>query len=182
MTIGEPLKGEPHKWANNRRAQGEDFFETPRIAVEALLPFVPSTVKTIWEPTVGLEAISSVLDEHGFSTVVSDKYPKFEGCPSHDFLTDPFLDCEGIVLNPPFSFKTEFLQRLIESGKWFAMLVPLSIIETKKRSTMFADNRLSIINLSNRICYTGRYSKKVYFHSVWVVNDGLGRIHYAAIN
>ena len=173
---------EAPKWANNRRQHGEDFFETPRVAVDALLPFIPATVKTVWEPTAGMGAISSVLREHGYEVVESDKFPKFDGCPKHDFLTDPFLDCDGLVLNPPFSFKTPFLQRLVESGKWFAMLVPLNIVETKTRSTLFHEHGLSIINLSNRICYTGRYAKKVYFHSVWVVNDGLGKIHFALVN
>ena len=170
------------KWNNNRRQHGQDFFETPSKGVEALLPFIPDHVEKVWEPTAGLKAIVNVLERFDYECVSSDKYPQLDDIFQHDFLHQPFIECDAIILNPPFSFKTEFLLRLIESGKWFAMLVPLSIIETATRSKLFHEHRLSIVNLSNRLCYTGKYAKKVYFHSVWVINDGQGRIHYSELN
>lgn len=169
------------KWEGNRRKIGQDFFQTPKKAVEALLPFIPEDVELIWEPTAGRKAISNVLEDHGFKVINSDKHPQMEDIALHDFLIDDFIKCDMVILNPPFSLKTDFLQRLIESGLKFAFICPLSIIETATRSKIFAENDLSIINLSNRVCYTGKYEKKVFFHSVWVINDGLGKIHYSVV-
>jgi hypothetical protein len=61
-------------------------------------------------------------------------------------------------------------------------ICPVNILETETRSKLINDNKISIINLSNRVDYIGKEGRKVWFHSVWILSDGEGKIHYEKIN
>jgi len=175
---------QPHKWKGNRREIGEDFFETPSSAILPILKYIPSNV-ILWEPTNGKNAISKHFPNHNI--IKTDKFPKTEDTIEFDFLTDiPDFEFDFLIFNPPFSLKTEFLQKAISYGKPFIFLCPITILETKKRSKMFFDNQLSIINLSSRTNFiSGKNEKgnlkKVWFHSLWVLNDKKGKIYYEEI-
>jgi len=170
------------KWAGNRRAQGEDFFQTPEYAIKPILKYIPKGVKVILEPTAGLNAISEVLRAAGFEVISTDINPRLESIRYLDFLNEvPGFDYDMLIFNPPFSFKNEFMNKAIETGKPFMFICPVNILETATRSRLFEKHKLSIINLSNRINYVGKYEKKPYFHSVWVINDGLGQIHFEEV-
>jgi hypothetical protein len=61
-----------------------------------------------------------------------------------DFFTMNPPQCDYIISNPPYSLKTEVLQRLFEIGKLFAMLVGVvGLFESKRRFEMFRDNELN---------------------------------------
>jgi hypothetical protein len=169
------------KWSGNRRAIGEDFFETPPHAVLPVLKYIPEGIKTIWEPTNGKDGISKHLGE--YNVIKTDLFPKTDDTQMMDFLTDePEQPYDFILFNPPWSLKTQFLQRALALGKPFMFICPITILETATRSALFAEHRLSIINLSNRINYAAKNGvNKVHFHSVWVLHDGQGRIHYEKI-
>ena len=77
--------------------------------------------------------------------------------------------------------RDEAEKKAIEYKKPFLFICPITIMETKKRSKMFADNKLSVINLNNRTNYIGEKGKKVFFHSIWVLNDGQSKIYYEEI-
>lgn len=166
---------EPNKWKGNRREVAEDFFETPNEAIIPIRKYIPSNVKTIWEPTHGKGAISSKLEEWGYKVVKTDKFPKTTDCIYADFLDCEVPDCDMIIFNPPFGLKTEFLDRAVKTGLPFMFICPLSILETAKRIKLFRENHLSVLNLNNRTNYIGKKSaadgiKKVFFHSIWIMN------------
>jgi hypothetical protein len=155
-----------------RREIGEDFFETPRSAIEPIRPYIPQGVRRIWEPTYGKGAIARVLEEWGYEVMGSDKYPKTDNVNTiHDFLTDPLQECDMIIFNPPFCLKTAFLQRACEACKPFLFICPVTVLETRTRFSLFRDNHLSILNLPNRVNYLGKEESKnkVWFQSVWVM-------------
>ena len=160
-------------WKGNRREIGEDFWGTPRTAILPIKPYIPDSVKTIWEPTHGKGAISNVLTEWGYSVIKTDKYPKTTDTTEMDFLTCESPECDMIIFNPPFSLKTEFLKRVCEIGKPFLFICPYNIIETNKRYNLFKEHSLSILNLNNRVNYEreGETKNKVFFHSVWVLKN-----------
>lgn len=173
---------DPHKWKGNRREQGEDFFQTPIHAVKPILSYIPPGVKTIWECTSGLNAITDVLRDAGYNVITTDINPRLDSISKLDFLHDaPDFEFDAIIFNPPFSFKTEFLQKVLTYDKWFCFICPITILETKTRSKLFEEYNLSIINLSNRVSYLGKYGKKPFFHSVWVMNDNKSRIYYEEV-
>src|SRR5271169_333131 len=54
--------------------RGYDFYETPNVAVDALLrvEWLPRQPQRIWEPVAGNGAIAKVLRESGYDVVASD--------------------------------------------------------------------------------------------------------------
>jgi hypothetical protein len=115
----------------------DDFYVTPREAVEALLQ-VESFDGIIWEPACGDGAISKVLEETGHSVISSDLIDRGYGATGVDFLTTmEFVD--HIITNPPFRYAEEFVDQALSStsGK-VAMLFKLDFLGGKKRKAMFA--------------------------------------------
>jgi hypothetical protein len=174
-------KMEVNKWKGNRREIGEDFFETPQHATEPIRPYIPVSVKTVWEPTYGKGAIGKLLETWGYKVIKTDLYPKTEDTTVADFLTCPVPECDMIIFNPPFSLKTEFLKRACEFGKPFIFICPITIMETKKRFDIFQEHELSVLNLPNRVNYMGKAGSKVFFHSIWILGftDHKNKILYA---
>ena len=73
------------------------------------------------------------------------------------FETD--IECDYIVSNPPYSKKTEVLDRLFKMGKPFAMLVGVvGLFESKTRFEMFRDSSFEIMYFNKRISYFQDYS------------------------
>ena len=174
------------KFKGNRREKGEDFFATSFNAIFPILKYIPSHVKTIWEPTAGTGNITRVLRKEGYRVIQTDintTRQKNGEVLKLDFLQDkPKFEFDAIIFNPPFSYKTEFLQKALSYEKFFMFICPITIIETRKRSLIYSKNNLSIINLSNRVGYEGNYDSKPFFHSIWTLNDGLSKIHFEDLN
>lgn len=69
------------------------------------------------------------------------------------FKTDP-INCDYIISNPPYTLKSDVLQRLFEIGTPFAMLVGVNgLFDSKKRYEMFKRNEFEIMYLSKRVAY-----------------------------
>ena len=106
--------------------KGSDNFQTPPIALNCLLKFIPKNF-VVWECACGKGNLAKNLREREFTVVDSDILD------GRDFLTwqpDKF-DC--IITNPPYSIKQHFLERCYNLGKPFALLLPLAALETQKR-------------------------------------------------
>jgi len=127
-----------------------DDFQTPPEAIEPLLPHLVKSW-TIWEPAAGFGWMAQALRDGGHRVVVSDKY--YESEFSHDFLDlllpDQDFDC--IVTNPPYSLKQQFLERCVQIGTPFALLLPLTTLETKKRQALMERCNLDVLLLPKRI-------------------------------
>ena len=114
--------------------QGNDLYETPPELVEAILPHIPASVRTIWECCHGNGAISSILEERGYNVIKTDLFT----LPEHtDFLTAQMPECDMILTNPPFNVKDAFLQRAIVLGKPFLFLLPLDAMTGVARVKLY---------------------------------------------
>ncbi|NEI60936.1 hypothetical protein [Rhizobium leguminosarum] len=93
-----------------KEERGDNFYQTPVVATRTLLAFESSS-GTIWEPSVGLGAISAVLEAEGYEVVISDlvdratvtQHGELQGVG--DFLSsqpDAPGDGHDIVSNPPY--------------------------------------------------------------------------------
>jgi len=126
-----------------------DNFQTPKEALNILLPYLDKNWQ-IWECAWGQGNLYRFLKEEGFNVLGTDKNGEY----GHrlDFLIDtmsfPF-DC--IITNPPYSLKTEFLQRCYEIDKPFALLMPLTALEGKKRGKLYFKYGIELVIPNKRI-------------------------------
>lgn len=130
--------------------QAEDFYATPRIAIEKMLNKLTelniSLPNTIIEPSVGNGAIANVLLEKGHDIIPYDIVDR--GFPNTNVVN--FLEVKNrpeeeiaIVANFPFSDilnHTEHSLSLLNKGEYLISLAKIQFLETKKREKMFRDN------------------------------------------
>ena len=142
-----------------------DDFQTPP---EALIPLLAYLKKDwlIWECAEGKGYLVKALREYGYRVIGSDILT------GRDFLTcaPDYFDC--IVTNPPYSIKHKFLTRCYQLGKPFALLLPLTTLETRTRQQLFAQYGLEIILFDKRINFhvpSGKESKS-WFATAWFTN------------
>lgn len=140
-----------------------DNYFTPPSAVAPLIPYLPQKAK-IWEPCCGDYFISNCLEQHGFSVVSTDlKY-------GVDFLTCNPPDFDVIITNPPYSRKTECIERCYSLGKPFALLVPLYCLESAKRQALYIKHGAEVLIPNKRIRFVlpDRSVSSPPFLSVWL--------------
>jgi hypothetical protein len=110
--------------AHSRAVRGRDLYETPSVAVRALLA-VEKLPRRIWEPAAGRGAIARVLRRAGHRVATSDIA---RGC---DFLTCERMpkQSRAIVTNPPFLLAAKFAAHAIVLCPYVAMLMRLGFLE-----------------------------------------------------
>lgn len=144
------------------RGQPDDY-QTPPSAMAPLLPHIKPG-STIWECAAGLGQLSRGLESHGFNVIETDILT------GHDFLKDsPPDDWDVIVTNPPYSLKDEFLARCYALGKPFALLMPLTSLEGRKRQRLFGLHGVEMIIMERRVNFvtpTGD-GKGSWFMTAW---------------
>lgn len=157
--------------------RGNDFHETPRVAIEALL-LVEQFEGPIWEPACGAGAISSVLIERGYSVISTDLVEIGYGRGRIDFLLEREPRAPNIITNPPFKLAMEFAYRACDltTGK-VSLLCRLGWLEGKERGVMFRDLPLARIwvfsgrlPMMHRVGYVGPKSTSTIAFA-WFVFD-----------
>jgi len=121
-----------------------DDFQTPPEALKPLLPYLKKDW-IIWECACGRGKLVDVLRSYDFSVIDTDilgGIDFLDWCPS-------CFNC--IITNPPYSLKQEFLKRCYELEKPFALLLPLTALETQKRQKLFKEYGLEVIFLPKRV-------------------------------
>ena len=120
-----------------------DDFQTPP---EALLPLIPYLKKTwtIWECAVGRGNLLRELKRQGFKVIGSDKERDFLTC-----LAPAKFDC--VITNPPYSLKDAFIGRCYELKRPFALLLPLTALEGKKRQQYYKTKGVQLILFDRRV-------------------------------
>lgn len=90
---------------------------------------------------------------------------KFDDLGNDFFITLPPRDTDLMISNPPFSIQNDIIKRsfwLVENGyiKTFALLLPLSTLETPTRASIYSEyaDKLSVIVFKKRIKFIGRKS------------------------
>lgn len=98
----------------------------------------------------------------------------FDNLHNDFFKTEPPDGCELMISNPPFGIQNEIIKRsfeLVDSGrvKAFALLLPLSTLETPARAALWREHadKLSLIVFKKRIKFIG---KKTSFNTAccWI--------------
>ena len=149
---------------NEGKKQQRDFDEiqTPKYAVDALLKIVDVDGKIVWEPTADRTSngIVQSVEENGGTAKISR-------VKNFDFIShEPDVgDFDIIITNPPYSKKNEFIRRCYEIGKPFAILLPITSLETSIRGKMFRENGVQLLVLDRRVNFTG--GKGSWFNVSW---------------
>ncbi len=124
-----------------------DDFQTPAHAILPLIPYL-NKYHMIWECAAGKGNLVKAFRDLGYMCEGSDiKYGK-------DFLgvrKRGIPSCSYIITNPPYSLKNMFLSQCYKLGKPFALLLPLTTFETKKRQALFREHGVEVIFLPKRI-------------------------------
>lgn len=68
-----------------------------------------------------------------------------------DFFSLDLQNCDIIISNPPFQHKDAILDKLYQSGKPFAMLLPLPTLQGNKRAKMFEQYGVQLLSFDKRI-------------------------------
>lgn len=152
---------------------GNDEFYTPYYAIKPILKYIKPK-STVWCPFDTSDSLYvKTLKQEGH-TVIHTHISNGE-----NFFEIDVPECDYIISNPPYSLKTEVLERLFEIGKPFAMLLGVvGLFESQRRFKMFRDNDFEIMYLNLRVDYFQDYdeikpSKNPPFSSVYVCHKML---------
>jgi len=157
-----------------------DEFYTPRYAVQPIIKYLKTkNFKKVWCPFDTENSLFvGILRENGFTvkaTHIINGDDFFELINNKDLANG----IDVIVSNPPYSLKTEVLEKLFSSGKPFAMLLGVvGLFESQRRFDMFSNNKFEIMYMNKRVSYFKDYSeqkpsKNPPFSSVYVTSSVL---------
>jgi hypothetical protein len=120
-----------------------DFYPTPAECTLALLPYIPETVKSIWEPACGDGAMAKVLIEKGYQVYSTDlRDDSGYGIGGVDFLDaekDTHL-VDAIITNPPFNVSEDFIKVALGKTPVVAMLLKSQYWHAKTRYKLFTEH------------------------------------------
>lgn len=145
----------------NEKISSNDHVATPRYVVEDIYNLIGiENYNNIWFPFNNYDSeFKQRADE------LKLKYKAthlFDNLGSDYFVTDPPKECELMISNPPFSKQNDIIKRSFELVdmnliKSFALLLPLSTLETETRGNVFEqyEEKLSIIIFKKRIKFLG---------------------------
>lgn len=129
------------------RERGNDLYETPLVAVQALLT-VEQLPLTVWEPACGRGAIAKPLRAAGYTVVATDLVDY--AVPDQDQAGIDFLfertappEVEAIVTNPPFKLANQFAAHALELVPRVCLLLRLAFLESEARSPILDSGRLA---------------------------------------
>lgn len=143
-----------------------DDYQTPIEAINPLLSFIPKHW-IIWECASGKGNLVKAFQNKKYSVIGTDILQGF------DFLTWHPDEIDCIVTNPPYSLKQQFLTRAYELKKPFALLLPLTTFETKKRQDLFKKYGIEIILFDKRINFetpNKAENSNAWFATAWFTN------------
>jgi hypothetical protein len=134
---------------HSNAARGLDLYETPAIAVEALLA-VETLPHAIWEPAAGRGAIVRVLQARGHNVITSDLIDY--GFPLNfvgNFLTTvlPPKGCGAIVTNPPYQLAEQFVAHALDLAPTVVMLLRLAFLESERRTDILEHRGLARVHV-----------------------------------
>lgn len=147
------------------KAGNVDDFQTPKEAIYPLLKYLKKDW-IIWECATGKRNLENALMKFGYFVFGTDILS------GHDFLTWQPKKYDCIITNPPYSLKEEFLKRCYQLGKPFALLLPLTTFETRKRQSLFKKHGVQVIFFDKRINFetpSGNGSGS-WFATAWFTN------------
>jgi len=133
------------------RDRGDDLYETPPEAVQALVR-AEKLPRVIWEPACGPGAIVRVLRACGHVVVATDLVDYRSADQDHhgwDFLLEQGIPdgIEAIVTNPPFKNANEFVAHALELCPRVVMLLRLAFLESTRRTSILDGGQLARVHI-----------------------------------
>ena len=120
------------------KGRGEhDYYKTPPEATRAILR-EETFDGSIWEPACGDGAISKILEEFGYETIISsDLVDRGFGVGGVDFLAN-VVTVDNIITNPPYSLAQEFVEHSLKCAKKkIILLCKIQFLAGMKRKKLF---------------------------------------------
>lgn len=141
---------EMSNWLNKKSFNKKDEYYTPRILVDAILPYVDKD-KIIWCPfdTENSEFVKA-FKENGNKVIYThiwngQNFFEYEPQESYDY----------IISNPPFTKKLEVFDRLYKLNKPFAMISGLPILNYQNVGNFFLDKDLQLLIVDKKVSFDG---------------------------
>ena len=136
-------------------SSGNDEFYTPLYAIKPITKYIKPH-STIWCPFDTEDSLFvkefKAIGQRVIATHISS---------GTDFFNCDIPECDYIVSNPPYSLKTEVLERLFSIGKPFAMLVGVvGLFESQKRFDLFKNNTFETMYFNRRVAYFKDYEEQ----------------------
>ena len=140
----------------------KDHIATPEWLVTRIFDLINiKSFRSIWFPFDNYDSEFKLkADELGLNYKATHKFDSEE---NDFFTTQPPKDCDLMISNPPFSQQNKILERtfiLIDADiiKSFALLLPLSTLETPFRAKLYEQykDKISIIVLKRRVKFKGQ--------------------------
>ncbi len=131
----------------------DDEYYTPRYAILPLLKYLRPESTILCPFDTEDSQYVKVLCEHGFTVHTNQEQDFFTLSPSH-------YDFDYVISNPPYSKKTEVLERLFEWDIPFAMLIHIvGIFESERRFSLFEKNSKTteLMIFNKRVSYFKSY-------------------------
>jgi hypothetical protein len=124
--------------------RGDDVYETPPEAVEALIRAERALPPHIWEPCCGSGRVVEVLRAHGHRVTASDLVGD-----RIDFLMEWHAPSGvgAIVTNPPFKLAPDFVRHGLALVPMVAMLLRLNFLESERRSDIIDGGSLARVHV-----------------------------------
>ena len=128
----------------------DDLYETPPVAVEALLR-VEKLPQVLWESACGPGSIVRVLRAAGHSVMATDLVDY--GCDGSiarvDFLMESRApdSIEAIITNPPFKLASEFVAHALKLCPKVYMLLRLAFLESTRRNPILDGGHLARVHV-----------------------------------
>lgn len=130
----------------------KDEYYTPALLVEIVLPFIKPESK-IWCPfDTHQSEFVRVLENKGHTAIHTHIWRGI------DFFKYQPLIFDYVISNPPFSLKTQVLERLIGIGKPFAMLLNLQCLNYVGIKKIVSQNNIQLLIPDKNVSYDGKSS------------------------
>ena len=123
-----------------------DEFYTPKYAIQPILKYLKGN-ENVWCPFDTKDSnFVKMIEKQGHEVIATSL---LNGQDFFELAESEISDwCDVIISNPPYSLKTEVLEKLFEIEKPFAMLIGcIGVFESQKRFNMFKNNEFEIFFL-----------------------------------
>ncbi len=148
-----------------------DFYPTPPLATEALLPHIAHFPMPIWECACGDGSMAKILIRKFSELKITDIADRGFGEGGVDFLLEGMARGESIVTNPPFNLAHQFISHAHKLGvRHIAMLLKADFWNAKVRRELFDMRPPSkILGLTWRLDFTG--AGRPHRNCIWCIWD-----------
>jgi hypothetical protein len=127
--------------------RGEDCYETPPCAVEALFK-IEKVPLYVWEPACGPGSIVRVLKALGRTVLASDLHDYGNNICVDFLATDGWSDAECIITNPPYQLAQKFIEKALDlKVPLVIMLLRLAFLESVRRTDILEHSGLARIHV-----------------------------------